>query len=213
MRRFIEISLLCLVLAGCSTTGGLDRLGSIVPERLAALAPDRHSGEPDADTRAQFQRAVELLRTGDAASAEALFEDIAGVYPELAGPHLNLALIRLADGRVADATLSASKATRCSPESAPAFNTLGIALRRQGQLDDAEQAYRKAVSLDENYAIAWRNLGVLYDLYLQRPHDALAAYQRFQALLVEPDKKVAMWIDDLTRRFGEAPRTAQVKRP
>jgi tetratricopeptide (TPR) repeat protein len=213
LRRFIEIICLCLLLGGCGTTGGLSKPGSLVPERLGALQRGNGQSKLDASTEAQFREAVELLRAGETSQAEELFKRISDTHPELGGPHLNLALISLADDRLAEAATSAGKATECSPASAPAFNTLGIVLRRQGQLADAEQAYRKAVRLDEGYSLAWRNLGVLYDLYLQRPHEALTAYQRFQALAVEPDKEVAMWINDLTRRFGEGPRSVQVTRP
>ncbi len=213
MRRFVEIGFLCLLLSGCGTTGGLGKLGSLVPERLAALSHVNDQSSVDVATEAQYNQAVELLRGGEVSRAEEMFESIAGAHPELAGPHHNLALIRLADGRLEQAVAAARQATECSPASAAAFNTLGIALRRQGRMAEAEQAYLEAVALDEDYALTWRNLGVLYDLYLQRPHEALSAYQRFQALVADPDKEVAMWISDLTRRFGESPRSAQAVRP
>ena len=38
------------------------------------------------------------------------------------------------------------------------------------------------VQIDPNYAIAYLNLGVLCDLYLQQPQRALEAYERYLAL-------------------------------
>eukprot|EP00614_Pseudopedinella_elastica_P028952 CAMPEP_0172627400 /NCGR_PEP_ID=MMETSP1068-20121228/156011_1 /TAXON_ID=35684 /ORGANISM="Pseudopedinella elastica, Strain CCMP716" /LENGTH=212 /DNA_ID=CAMNT_0013437269 /DNA_START=37 /DNA_END=672 /DNA_ORIENTATION=+ len=44
--------------------------------------------------------------------------------------------------------------------SAQAFNNLGNVLQAKGELDEAEDAYRKAIDLDPDYASAHTNLGV-----------------------------------------------------
>ena len=78
--------------------------------------------------------------------------------------------------------------------------------------NEAEQAYLRAIESDPSYALAHHNLGVLLDLYLHRPADALPHYRRYQDLLAEPDAAVGRWIIDLERRVGvvdETPRVAQ----
>ena len=57
---------------------------------------------------------------------------------------------------------------------APVWNGLGVLHRQQGQFSEAEQAYLQAIELDPGYALAYYNLAVLYDLYMQRPELALA---------------------------------------
>lgn len=210
MRKFIEILLLCALLSGCAASGGL---ATFVSDTREAVGARLDAGHADAATQARFDEALGALRSGERARAEKLFEALSEERPKLAGPHLNLALIRLADGRLAEAEASARKARSVSPHSAQANNALGIVLRRQGKFLQAEEAYLDAVADEPQYAFAWRNLGVLYDLYLQRPHKALSAYQKFQALVAEPDKEVALWISDLSRRFGETPRAAAVTSP
>ncbi len=44
------------------------------------------------------------------------------------------------------------------------------------------------------------NLGVLCDLYLRDLDCALAHYRRYQTLTEENDRRVALWIADLSRR-------------
>jgi tetratricopeptide (TPR) repeat protein len=51
----------------------------------------------------------------------------------------------------------------------------------RGQLDQAIESYRRAITLDSDYAVAWKSLGRLYDKKGMR-NDALAAYQRFREL-------------------------------
>ena len=46
------------------------------------------------------------------------------------------------------------------------------------------------------------NLAILYELYMGRYAEALAAYQDYQLVLDEPDTKVNGWLIDLERRVA-----------
>jgi hypothetical protein len=59
-----------------------------------------------------------------------------------------------------------------------------------------------------DYANAWHNLGVLYDMYLQDLAAAVDHYQRYQQLVGSADEQTSRWIADLQRRIGDAPKTA-----
>ena len=83
--------------------------------------------------------------------------------------------------------------------------------RRTGRFADAEQAYQRAVAADPAYASAYRNLGVLYDLYLQSPERALPMYLRYQELSGGADKQVAEWIKDVSRRAAAEQKPAEAK--
>ena len=95
---------------------------------------------------------------------------------------------------------------------APVLTGIGLEHRRAGRFDMAEQAYRSALDADPAYGPAILNLGVLLDLYLQRPVAALGFYESYQATLAEPDPRVAAWISVVairpardTERTGEGP--------
>ena len=72
-------------------------------------------------------------------------------------------------------------------------------------------AYQRAVEIDPNYAIAYLNLGVLCDLYLQQPQRALEAYERYLSLAGTPDEKVNGWVTELKKRLGSEPRSARAQ--
>ena len=87
---------------------------------------------------------------------------------------------------------------------AVAHNHLGILERRKGEFEAALTWYRRAIEIDDAYARAHLNLGILYDIYLQDLEKALRQYQTYQALISEEDSQVAGWIVDIERRLKSA---------
>jgi len=65
-----------------------------------------------------------------------------------------------------------------------AYNTLGILLKSQQRYEEAEQAYRQAIELDPNYALAYKNLGNLLKDQ-QRYEEAEQAFR--QAIELDPN--------------------------
>ncbi|MCS6946781.1 MAG: tetratricopeptide repeat protein, partial [Steroidobacteraceae bacterium] len=84
----------------------------------------------------------------------------------------------------------------------PSLVALGVALRQQGKFAAARAAYEQALAVDPNHAPAHRNLGVLLDLYLDQPQQALASLERYQQLTGE-DKPVSLWIAELKTRVAK----------
>jgi tetratricopeptide (TPR) repeat protein len=83
-----------------------------------------------------------------------------------------------------------------------ARNELGVLLRRRGEFAAAEAHYLACLEHQPDFQPAHLNLGILYELYLGRLEEALAAYRRYQALAAQPDRKVGVWVVDLERRLG-----------
>ena len=92
--------------------------------------------------------------------------------------------------------------------SAIANNYLGVAQRNLGKFKDAEASYHAALTADDTYAAAHLNLGVLYDMYLQQPEQALEQFERYQQLVATPDTKVGGWIKELRARTGAGKKPA-----
>ena len=66
--------------------------------------------------------------------------------------------------------------------SAVAWTELGATQRMRGEFKDAAASYEQAIAADASYAPAWRNLGVVADLYLGDPNRALAAFEQYKEL-------------------------------
>ena len=198
---FALFTLCTLTLAGCAT--GPDSPGS----SRGGMRIFRQDAPSKALTL--YEQAVASMAAGDSVDAELRFQEFLLTYPDYPGAHINLAIIFAERGDDQAAEGSLTDALILDPEHPVALNQLGMLLRRQGKFLQAEAAYMKAVTASPDYALAHYNLGVLNDLYLQRLDAALQHYERYQDIAGE-DSQVSKWIVDLTRRIGNAARTANV---
>jgi tetratricopeptide (TPR) repeat protein len=175
-----------------------------VQDAIATLDASDAPGStpPAAPAAADFERAVGLMRAGDATDAELEFKQLASSSPEFAGPEANLGLLYRKAGRAADSEQALREAIRHNESSAMLWTELGLTLRTAGRFQDALEAYAHASQLDDGYAPAHRDAGVLLDLYLGDPVRALAELERYQALTGE-DKPVTAWIAELKQRASK----------
>jgi tetratricopeptide (TPR) repeat protein len=189
------------------------------PAKAGASAPDAAAPAPAAPppppapparATADFERAVGLMRAGNATEAELEFKQIALAYPQFAGPEVNLGIMYRNSGRLEDSQKALQAAVERNAASAAAWNELGITLRLAGKFQDALAAYDKALAIDPNLAAAHRNAGVLLDLYLDDSVRALSEFERYKELSGE-EKPVSGWIAELKQRVAKA--TAGAAKP
>lgn len=149
-----------------------------------------------------YQRAVTLMKANQLEDAYALFEEIQAKAPQLAGPALNQALIRIQQQNYKEADVLLQKAIAANSKNPFAYNLQGFVYRQLGQFSKSRSAYEQALNLSPNYAKAHFNLGVLADLYLQDLPLALKHYEAYQGTQSSPDSTVAKWVIDLQKRTG-----------
>ena len=199
--RYGSLALL-FVTAGCAAPGPSQNLqdGSAV-----IVIP--------AEVQRQYDDALAQLETGELTAAATKFEVFVQRYPDYAAAYINLAIIHAQQERDDEALLMLSRALELDSTNTVALNHLGLLKRRGGDFAAAERAWLDAVAADLDYAYAWYNLGVLYDLYLRDLPAALEHYQAYQRFcgVAEGDAAVARWIADLKSRIGGPPQTAQVR--
>ncbi|MEQ9736271.1 MAG: tetratricopeptide repeat protein, partial [Algiphilus sp.] len=86
---------------------------------------------------------------------------------------------------------------------------MGVLYRKQGDYAEAEQHYRAALQAAPDYAYAHRNLGVLYDRYLDRPSDATRHYEAYRRLAQDGDALMAeVWLRTLREDALKRPEVA-----
>ena len=164
---------------------------------LAAVGP-----EVDSANQRLFDRALVLIEDGSVAAAEVLLQEITVDQPELAGPWFNLALLYTARDADAAGQEALEKAVAAKSGHCPARTMLGVRAREAGDFAAAEAHYLACLAARPGFPPAQLNLGILYELYMGRYSEALAAYQDYQLALAEPDPKVNGWLVDLERRVA-----------
>lgn len=198
--RHLLLVVLVGTLAACS--GAWRQAGPVAEGTVVA---------PEPAALAQFEAALAALEAGDDARAEPLLQALVTRYPRHAGPLLNLAQLQARRGELDAAAALLERALVVCSQCAASWNALGVIQRRQGRFAEAEQSYRKALAADPGYADAAFNLGVLYELYLQRPELALAEYRHFRTLAVDDTPAVEQWIGDLQRRAKPVERAVRLE--
>jgi Tfp pilus assembly protein PilF len=158
--------------------------------------------------KADFDRAVGFMRSGNNTEAELEFKQVALQFPQLSAPYVNLGILYRKAGRLEQSEDALKTAVERNDGSAVAWTELGATQRLRGEFPNAAASYEKAISDDPNFAPAYRNLGVVSDLYLGDPERALTAFEHYKELTGE-EKPVSGWIAELRARTGKPP----LKRP
>jgi tetratricopeptide (TPR) repeat protein len=158
--------------------------------------------EIPARARADFDRAVGLMKSGNSGEAELEFKTLAVGYPQLTGAQINLALLQRKANRLDEAEATLKAALEHNPASASGWSELGLTQRMRGEFHSAAASYEKAIAADPGFAPARRNYAVLLDLYLGDPEHALTELERYKELTGE-DKPVTTWIAELRQRTGK----------
>ena len=220
-RPLIALGIAALLLAGCAgapkKTKEVDNVNTIKSVRaqpatpVASASDTTHvttvSASVATQTAAQaaikdYYEGVQMMKGGKLEDAMLVFQQLAAEHPVLSGPIVNQALILYRQDKFDDALALVEQALKVNERNPFAWNLRGMIMRQKGKFADAREAYQRALLIDENYAKAHFNLGILADLYLQDLRLALAHYERYQMLQRKPDTAVNNWIADLRNRLG-----------
>lgn len=204
-----------LLAAACSTSPVAGTAGTAVPERIASapvapvapVAPAAPAAAvpaapPPARALADFARAVQLVKNGKDEEAELEFQQIATAYPAYAGALVNLGILYRKHGELAKSDESLHMAVQRNAADAEGWSELGVTLRQEGKFREAADAYNQAISVNPNFAPAYRNLAIVLDLYLGDTAAALTAMEHYKELAAD-DKAATGWIADLKQRAGK----------
>ena len=194
VRRSQRALLLCcaLCLCACQTASPKKEEAS----ETAAQVPDA--------AQALFDSAVAAQRAQHWDAAEKQFQQLTEKYPQLSGPHLNLALLYAQTQRPQLAETEFKRTLQINPDNIAAYDQYGIWLRGQNRMADAEAIYLQALARAPDHADTHLDLGILYDLYMGKLPQALAQYQRYLALTGDDKSPVRGWVIDLQRRLKAA---------
>jgi protein O-GlcNAc transferase len=141
------------------------------------------------DLKAMAEQAIAFHQQGNLAQAEALYLRILELDPLLYGPRYYMGLLRLQQGRNAEACDYLGEALKVFPDDLGALMNYGMALRAAGRAEEAVAVFDRALAIQPNMAEGLYNRGVaLGDL--QRFEMAVESYDR--ALVMQPEMVAAM---------------------
>ncbi|MDR3416196.1 MAG: tetratricopeptide repeat protein [Nevskia sp.] len=188
-----------LLLAACATRAPKPPAIPPPPVQEVPKGPDK--GDPEQ----RFQEALKLLKAKKPQEAKDAFAKLAQDFPEYAGPLNDLGVLQAQGKQREQAIGSFIKACADNPADDFGWAWLGILYRENNDYGRAEQAYLKAISIKPDKPATHLNLGILYDVYLKRPRDALQQYREYQRLAGRDGRPVVTaWINELQDSLGPA---------
>lgn len=146
---------------------------------------------------AQLKQAVANLNAGKIDIAKKSLLQLQSTAPENSLVLSNLAAIAFEESKPADAKKLAERAAQLNMQNAQAQNILGLVAVENGDIQQAEQAYVRALTSNGRYAQAHYNLALIYDIYYQDLRNAIKHYQAYLALTNFEDKQTLEWVQEL----------------
>ncbi|MFT2089974.1 tetratricopeptide repeat protein [Paraglaciecola sp. 2405UD69-4] len=162
------------------------------------------NGQLSPSIKKQFTDAVAHKAKGELAEAEALLKRLSQAQPQLSGVWLTLAEIECSKAETSSlekCETYATNAIKANELNLNAHILIALVYRKKGQFSQALHHYNKALEVWPAFPEAYRNRGILYDLYLGEKHMALDDYTLYQALLDKPSRQVKGWMADLQRQI------------
>jgi len=208
------ILLLTMLLAACQSVPAPVvevQQPEVVTTAVIESPPAQPEPEPEAEIEAEpidynqitYQQAIAALKSGDTEGALILLTRLSHEAPDKPRLFTNLGLAYFSLQQADLAEQAFQQAVRRDPNDAVAYNHLGILQRHNGRFQEALVQYQRAIEIDDSYAPAYLNLGILFDLYLQDLEKALQQYQKYQILNSEDNPQVSGWIVDIERRLKQ----------
>ncbi|MEO0442128.1 MAG: tetratricopeptide repeat protein [Pseudomonadota bacterium] len=151
----------------------------------------------------EYQTVLALIDAKEWQNAQTMLQQMQAAYPRLHSLKASLGWIYWQSGETEKAIqeLQAAIDTEYLYKS-DAYNYLAIIYREQGQFLRSEALYKEALGIWTGDKKLYQNLGILYELYMNRLADALAQYQQAQAI-DSKDKQLNGWIKSLNRRVNK----------
>jgi tetratricopeptide (TPR) repeat protein len=129
------------------------------------------------------------------------YEKAMDLNPNVFATNYNLGNLYLVRGREEDALRLLSTAAFISPKKPETHGLLGEIYLKRKQIELARFHLNLAVEIKPNYALAMRNLGIIYYFHLKKPKEAAVYFSR--ALSVDPYQKDAENIRVLLKKIKE----------
>lgn len=200
--------MLVVILASCASMPSLKKPTTATKSSAKTEKSGRAAGailaqpkfKVEEKTISAFNAALKHMSAKNYDTAIVEMQKVAKMDERISGPWVNIGMAQKSLGDVEKARLAFDKALSINPKNPFALNQLAILKREDGNFEEAEQLYMKAISTYPDYQNAHLNLAILCDAYLRKIACARDHYQEYLNLTGGTDKQVAAWMSQLEKQ-------------
>jgi tetratricopeptide (TPR) repeat protein len=190
-RPLILLCLLDLILFGCaSAPPGSKAAGTAATAKSAQRSPS------DTEKKA-YETALKCIQDGKFSEAETTLSGLNSASPFSASALANLALVDFKLQKIDSANTYIAQAIELKPNQHEYENLAGLIAVEKGDFKTAEAHYRNAIAINKQYAYAYYNLALLYDIYYQDINRANENYAQYLLLINHEDKETLAVVEQL----------------
>jgi tetratricopeptide (TPR) repeat protein len=158
------------------------------------------------DNKEKLALAMQLVSRREYPQSEQIFKDLIASGSELAESFYGIGMIRLASGKLEDATKQFENCVKLHPNHANAHYYLGEIAERRNDPDGAKRSYQKAIEINPRHAGALKKVGPSRQPELQRT-ESLPVQSDFYGLLRrsgEPvEQEISRHLDAIAALIGD----------
>lgn len=180
----------------------VDEEGLLLPYQAQPNPYEELTGRIDRSIIDRYIQARRAFQKGDYVQAEEMLAALMAEAPDLSGPTVMRGDIALATDNLPQAVEFYMAAIRTNPINFNAYLRLAKAQRMRGHFIHAQNTYARALQRWPDGAELHLNLGVLYDIYLNKPLQAQAHMEAYQLLRGDNSGEVVAWLDEIRQRTG-----------
>jgi len=147
-----------------------------------------------------YKRALYAIKDKNYVYAINLLNNVSAKFPYLAGPLANLGIIYYQQKKYELALGYLKRALTLNPKNASVHNIIASVYQSLGDLKLTEKHLLKAINYKPDYANAYYNLALLYDVYFQDIQKSLIYYKQYSKILKaggHTDKITNDWVRQL----------------
>lgn len=201
--------MLVVMLASCANIPSLKKSttaskASAKTEKSASKSEGKILAQPNfrisKKTASAYNTALKHMRAKNYDTAIIEMQKVAKMDERISGPWVNIGVAHKELGDAEKARTAFEQALKINPNNPYALNELAILKREDGQFEQAEKLYMKALSAYPDYKNAHLNLAILCDVYLRKIDCALGHYQEYLNLSGGQDKQVIAWMSQLKKQ-------------
>lgn len=182
-----------------------DKISSYIPYEAKENPYLSLSGRIKKEAVTKFIEARRAFKKKQYDQVDLLLNEVVAIEPGLSGPWVMRGNIALDNDDLEAAKVHFGKAIEINEKNINAYLPLAKIQRELGQFIEAQNTYAKALSVWPDFPEAHLNLGILYDLYLNKPAQAQKHMEAYVFLVKEPTQKVSVWLNEIRQRTGLEP--------